>query len=101
MVSEVIWSFLKPRGVPRSNESNNASLTGLGSVALDSRRLHCRLLKRSQDQRDLKQVLACIRTGSSIGGCSHDNLRTSCMADLSDFGWSQHFARRPSVSRQP
>src|SRR5204862_344345 len=57
MVSEVIWSFLKPKGVPRSNESNNASLTGLGSVALDSRRLHCRLLKRSQDQRDLKQVL--------------------------------------------
>src|SRR5436309_845461 len=79
-------SWLKPRGVPRSNESDGASLTGLGSVALDSRRLHCRLLKRSQDQRDLKQVLASIRTRGSIGLRSQDNLRPRCIAHLSGFG---------------
>ena len=100
MVSEVIWSFLKPRGVPRSNESDGASLTGLGSVALDSRRLHCRLLKRSQDQRDLKQVLASIRTRGSIGLRSQDNLRPRCIAHLSGFGGRYNSRSLPSVPVQ-
>src|SRR5947208_10062198 len=100
MVSEVIWSFLKPKGVPRSNESNNASLTGLGSVALDSRRLHCRLLERSQDQRDLKQVLACIWTWSSIGLRSQDNLRPRCITHISDFGGRYNSRSLPSVPVQ-
>src|SRR2546428_11730268 len=108
MVSEVIWSFLKPKGVPRSNESNNASLTGLGSVALDSRRLHCRLVKRSQDQRDLKQVLASIRTRGRIGLRSQDNLRPRCITHLGSFGGRDNFRSLPPVpvqrdgrSRQP
>src|SRR5256885_10272419 len=100
MVSEVIWSFLKPKGVPRSNESNNASLTGLGSVALDSRRLHCRLLKRSQDQRDLKQVLACIWTRSSIGLRSQDNLRPRCITHLSDFSGCDNSRSLPPIPVQ-
>src|SRR2546427_12548653 len=98
MVSEVILSFFKPKGIPRSNESNNASFTGLGSVALDSRRLHCCLVKRSQDQRDLKQVLASIRTRGRIGLRSQDNLRPRCITHLSDFGGGAQFACLPPLS---
>src|SRR5438552_12286161 len=100
MVSEVIWSFLKPKGVPRSNESNNASLTGLGSVALDGRRLHCRLLERSSDQRDLKQVLVAIRTRGRIGLRSQDNLRPGCITHLSDFGGRDNSRSLPPVPVQ-
>src|SRR6266576_488094 len=100
MVSEVIWSLFNPKGIPRSNESNNASFTGLGSVALDSRRLHCRLVKRSQDQRDLKQVLDSIRTRGRIGLRSQDNLRPRCITHLSDFGGRDNSRSLPPVPVQ-
>src|SRR5256886_7381330 len=96
MVSDVIWSLVNPKGIPRSNECNNASFTGLGSVALDSRRLHCRLVKRSQDQRDLQQVLASIRTCGRIVLRSQDNLRPRCIAHLGSFG-----GRDKSLSPSP
>src|SRR2546430_8361204 len=100
MVSEVIWSLFNPKGIPRSNECNNASFTGLGSVALDSRRLHCRLVKRSQDQRDLQQVLASIRTCGRIVLRSQDNLRPRCIAHLGSFGGGDNSRSPPPVPVQ-
>src|SRR6266566_3977972 len=100
MVPEVIWSFFKTTGIPRSNESNNATFTGLGSVALDNRRLHCRLAKRSQDQRDLQQVLACIWTWGGISLRSQDNLRPRCIAHLGGFGGCDNSRSLPPVPVQ-
>src|SRR2546422_5995051 len=100
MVSEVICSFFKPKGIPRSNESHSASFTGLGSVAVDSRRLHCRLVKRSQDQRDLQQVLASIRTRGRIGLRAQDNLRPRCIAHLGGFGGCDNSRSLPPLPVQ-
>src|SRR5947199_9507630 len=62
MVPEPIWSVPQSNDASSSNESLSAPVTGLGSFAGDGGGLHRRINERTEDQRDLKQVLDRLRT---------------------------------------